>query len=408
MCSVGAVAELLTVEDALARVLAAVRPLESEPVALSDASGRVLADDARAAVDLPRFRSSAMDGFAVRAADTPGTLPVVSRIAAGRPAERPLAAGEAMAISTGAVVPEGADAVVPIELVRDEGDTVVIPQAAPDGANVRPRGGDVNEGDIVVAAGVPLTPSRLAALASTGITTLTCARRPRVSIVTTGTELRQPGEPLREGEIYESNGLMLAALLVDAGGAVGTPERVEDDPAAHRAALARGLEGDVLVTSGGVSVGPHDLVRETLGRLGVVETFWGVAMRPGKPLSFGTRDRTLVFGLPGNPVSSLVGALLFLLPAIRALQGHRRPEPQFNAGVLAVPAGRRPSRDDFQRATVERSGDDVRLHPLAGQESHMIARAAAADALVHIPRGTGQLAAGSRVRYLPLDGSVGA
>jgi len=403
-----AVAELLTVEDALARVLAAVRPLESEPVALSDASGRVLAKDALAVVDLPRFASSAMDGFAVQAADTPGTLPVVGQVAAGRPAERALGPGEAMTISTGGVVPEGADAVVPIELVADRGGTVVIPQAAPHGANVRPRGGDANAGEVVVAAGTPLTPPRLAALASTGVTTLLCARRPRVAIVSTGTELRRPGEQLREGEIYESNGLMLAALLTDAGANVGLPVHVEDEPAAHESALAGGLEGDVLVTSGGVSVGPHDLVRDTLARLGFDEAFWGVAMRPGKPLSFGRRGDTLVFGLPGNPVSSLVGALLFLLPAVRALQGHRHPEPQFGVGTLAAPTARRSSRDDFQRAAVDRTGDDVVLSPLTGQESHMIARAAAADVLVHIPRGAGELPAGSRVRYLPLDGLAGA
>ena len=403
-----AVAELLTVEDALARVLAAVRPLESEPVALADAAGRVLAEDAHAMVDLPRFRSSAMDGFAVRAGDTPGTLPVVAHIAAGRPAERPLSAGEAMAISTGGVVPDGADAVVPIELVEDEGDSVVIPQSVPDGANVLPRGGDVNAGDVVVPAGTALTPPRLAALASTGSTTLMCARRPRVSIVSTGTELRPAGSPLREGEIYESNGLMLAVLVANAGADVGAPGHVEDDSAAHEGALARGLEGDILVTSGGVSVGPHDLVRDTLGRLGVEEAFWGVAMRPGKPLSFGTRGHALVFGLPGNPVSSLVGALLFLLPAVRALQRSRHPEPLFGVGTLVAPASRRSSRDDFQRASVERTRDDVLLTPLEGQESHMIARAAAADALVHVPRGTGELAAGARVRYLPLDGSAGA
>jgi molybdopterin molybdotransferase len=253
-----------------------------------------------------------------------------------------------------------------------------------------------------------LTPSRLAALASTGVVTLRCARRPRVAIVSTGTELRRPGEPLRDGEIYESNGLMLAALLEEAGAIVSPPEHVEDDPEAHEEALVRGLESDVLVTSGGVSVGPHDLVRGTLARLGVEEVFWGVAMRPGKPLSFGTRGRTLVFGLPGNPVSSLVGAMLFLLPALRALQGHSRPEPPFASGVLGAPASRRPSRDDFQRATLERTGGGAVLRPLSGQESHMIARTAGADALVHIPRGTGDLASGSAVRYLLLDGSAGA
>ena len=408
MCSVTAVAELTSVEDALDLVLARVRPLPAEPVALADAAGRVLAEDAVAAIDLPRFASSAMDGFALRSADTPGRLPVVARVAAGRPAGRALAPGEAMAISTGGVVPEGADAVVPIELVRDEGETVDVPQAAPAGANVRPRGGDVGAGDVVVAAGVPLTPSRLAALASSGVVTLRCAARPTVAIVSTGTELRRPGETLREGEIYESNGLMLAALLAGAGAIVRPPEHVEDDPRAHEEALARGLEADVLVSSGGVSVGPHDLVRDTLVRLGVEEALWGVAMRPGKPLSFGARNGTLVFGLPGNPVSSLVGALLFLLPALRALEGRLHPEPPFATGSLAAPASRRPSRDDFQRASLERTADGVTLRPLSGQDSHMIARAAAADALVHIPRGSGELPAGSAVRYLLLDGSAGA
>ncbi len=408
MCSVRAVAELLTVEDALARVLEHVHPLAAEPVGLADAGGRVLVEDARAAVDLPRFASSAMDGFALRAADTPGTLPVVARIAAGRPVERSLAAGEAMGISTGGVVPDGADAVVPIELAREEDGTVVVPQAASPGANVRPRGGDVREGEVVVPAGTALTPPRLAALASTGVAQLRCGRRPRVAIVSTGTELRRPGETLRDGEIYESNGLMLAALAAGAGAVVVASEQVADDTGSHEAALARGLEADVLVTSGGVSVGPHDLVRGTLAVLGAVEVFWGVAMRPGKPLSFATRGETLVFGLPGNPVSSLVGALLFLLPALRALQGDVRPEPRFESGRLAVAATRRSSRDDFQRALVERSGDDLLLRPLAGQESHMIAHAAAAEALVHIPRGEGELAAGAVVRYLALDGAAGA
>ena len=401
------VAALLPVEDALARVLDRVRVLPAETVPLADASGRVLAEDAAAALDLPRFPSSAMDGYALRSGDTPGTLPLVGRIAAGVPAERPLGAGEAMAISTGGVVPDGADAVVPIELVREEGDAVVVPDAVPSGSHVRPRGGDVRAGELVVAAGAALTPSRLAALASAGLGEVSCARRPRAAIVATGSELRPLGEPLGEGEIYDSNGVMLASLLAAAGADVASPERAADDPAAHEAALDRGLEADILVTSGGVSVGPHDLVRETLARLGAEEVFWGVAMRPGKPVAFSVRGDTLVFGLPGNPVSSLVGAMLFLLPAIRALQGLAHPEPPYRTGVLAAPAARRPARDDFQRARVERSGDDVLLRPLEGQESHMIARAAAADALVHVPRGTGELGLGAPVRYLLLDPSAG-
>ncbi len=408
MCSVIAVAELISVDEALRRVLERARPLPAEEVAIEDAAGRVLAEDAPAVVDLPRFPSSAMDGFALRAADTPGTLPVVARVAAGRPASRPLAAGEAMGIATGGVVPEGADAVVPIELVRDEGDTVVVPEAVPVGDNVRPRGGDVVAGAPVLPAGTTLTPPRLAALAAAGVARPVCVRRPRVAVVATGTELRRPGEPLGEGEIYESNGLMLAALLRAAGAEVETAARVADDAASHEEAFARGLEADVLVTSGGVSVGPHDLVRATLDRLGAEELFWGVAMRPGKPLSFSVRGDTLVFGLPGNPVSSLVGTLLFVQPAIRALQGVARPEPRFALGVLGAPARRGPHRDDYQRARLEQSGDTAVLHPLRGQESHMIVRAAAADALVHVPRGEGELAAGATVRYLPLDRPTGA
>jgi molybdopterin molybdotransferase len=402
VCSVIAVGELLTVEAALARVLERVRPLGAEPVALDDAAGRVLAEDAVAAIDLPRFPSSAMDGFAVRAGDTPGTLPVVARIAAGRPSPRPLQPGEAMGIATGGVVPDGADAVVPIERVTDEDSEVVVPTTVPSGANVRPRGGDVRAGERVLAAGTALSPSRLAALAAAGVARPLCTRRPRVVVVTTGTELRRAGDELGEGEIYESNGVMLAALLARAGASVEPYERVADDEASHRAAIARGLGADVLVTSGGVSVGPHDLVRGTIAELGGEEVFWGVAMRPGKPLSFSTRGATLAFGLPGNPVSSYVGTVLFVLPAIRALLGMLDPAPRFLAGVLGMAVERRPRRDDFQRARLELSDGTATLRPLEGQESHMIVRAAAADALVHIPRGKGELAAGSVVRYLPI------
>jgi molybdopterin molybdotransferase len=380
-----------------------VQPLASETVPLEEAAGRVLAEDAPAAIDLPRFPSSAMDGFAVRSADTPGTLPVVARIAAGRPAGRALGAGEAMGIATGGVVPDGADAVVPIERVTEDGDTVVVPEHAPAGINVRPRGGDVAQGAVALPAGTILSPARLAALAAAGGAAPTCARRPRGAVVTTGTELRRPGVDIRDGDIYESNGLLLAAQLAATGALVAHHQSVADDAAAHRDALAAALDADVLVTSGGVSVGPHDLVRTTLAGLGVEEVFWGVAMRPGKPISFSVRGAGLVFGLPGNPVSSLVGALLFVVPALLALQGVADPSPRFRAGVLATPVRRRASRDDYQRARAEWRGGEAVLRPVDGQESHMIVRAAGADALVHIPRGDDELPAGSPVRYLPLD-----
>ena len=213
MCTVNAVAALLSVDEALARVLERARPLSAEAVPLERASGRTLAEDATAVIDLPRFPSSAMDGFALRAADTPGELPVVARVAAGRPAPRSLEAGEAMGIATGGVVPEGADAVVPIERVTESGDTVTVPDAVARGANIRPLAADVRAGGSVVPAGTLLTPSRIAALAAAGVAEPRCAALPRIAIVTTGTELRPPGEPLGDGEIYESNGVMLAALL---------------------------------------------------------------------------------------------------------------------------------------------------------------------------------------------------
>ena len=402
MCTVSAVAGLLSVEDALALVLSRVRPLPGEVVALDAAAGRVLAEDALAAIDLPRFRSSAMDGFALRGSDTPGSLPIVARVAAGRPAPRPLERGEAMGIATGGVVPEGADAVVPVEFVEERDERVVVPDRVDPGANVRPLGGDVHAGAPVLRAGTTLTPSRLAGLAAAGVSHPRCAARPRAAVVTTGTELRPAGEPLADGEIYESNGLMLEALLASAGAHVVPRETVVDDETSHRSALTRGLVANVLVTSGGVSLGPHDLVRATLAELGAEELFWGVAMRPGKPLSFAVRGETLVFGLPGNPVSSLVGALLFVLPALRALQGATDAAPRFDTGVLAVPARRSPARDDFQRASAEMSATGMVLRPIEGQESHMIVRTAAADALVHVPRGEGELPAGAPVRYLSL------
>jgi molybdopterin molybdotransferase len=395
-------AGLLTMEEAQARILERVRALAPERVPLGEVAGRVLAEPARAAVDLPPFPSSAMDGFAVRAADTPGTLPVVARIAAGRPGPRALAAGEAMAIATGGAVPAGADAVVPIEYVADRGNEVEIPDPVAAGANVRPRGGDVATGAEVVPPGVRLGPAQVGALAAAGVAELVCARRPRAFVLATGTELAEPGSPLAPGQIYESNSVLLAAALAGAGAAVERLGTVEDTEDAHRDALARGLEADVLVTTGGVSVGPHDLVRAIEGELGVEEVFWGIAVKPGKPVSFGVRDGTLVFGLPGNPVSSLVAFELFVEPAVLALQGARDPLPAFERGLLAEPVRRNGARDELVRARSERGEDGVVLHPVRGQDSHMIVRAAGADALVLVPRGAGELAAGAAVRYLRL------
>ena len=394
--------DLLTLQAAQALVLERALPLETETVPLANAAGRVLAEPATAMVDLPPFPSSAMDGYAVRSTDTPGQLPVVERIAAGSPATRPLAAGEAMGISTGGVVPEGADSVIQHERVVETDNQVEISEVVAVGDNVRAIGRDVTAGAVVVPAGVILSPARIGALAAAGIAEVVCHRRPRVAVLTTGTELRRPGEPLGSGEVYEANGVMVASQLESAGALVTQLDAVADDEEEHRQSIARGLEHDMLVTSGGVSVGPHDLVRRVEAELGVEEIFWRVAVRPGKPVSFGVRGQTLVFGLPGNPVSTLVGCELFVRPAVLALQGAADPGPQFRSGRLAAAVDRNTARDDLLRARSTVTDDGVVLEPVSGQESHMIVRASEADALVLVPRGEGGLEAGAPVRYLSI------
>jgi molybdopterin molybdotransferase len=390
------VSSLPRIDDALALVLARATPLPAEDVPIAQASGRVLAEAVPARTDLPPFDSSAMDGFAVRAADTPGRLTVVGHSAAGSPEARELGPGEAIVISTGAVVPTGADAVVPVE--RTSGDVEV--ERVVLGDNVRPRGGDVRAGVVVATMGSVLRPAQLGALAAAGVAAVRCARRPRATVLATGSELRPPGTPLAPGEIYESNTILIGAQLESAGAEVTALEPVGDDVGATRAALERGLEGDVLVTSGGVSVGPHDLVRAALADLGAEEIFWRVAVKPGKPIAFAVRGSTLVFGLPGNPVSSLVAFELFVRPAVLALQGAAEPGPAYLPGRLGAPLRRNDQRDELVRARARIERDAVILEPLRGQDSHMIVRSAAASALVLVPRGAGALPEGAPVRYL--------
>jgi molybdopterin molybdotransferase len=357
-------AELLSLEEAQSRILARVVRLPLEQVELAQAAGRFPVEPVPARVDLPPFDASAMDGFAVRTEDTPGRLPVVEQIAAGRPASHPLGAGEAMAIATGAAVPEGADAVIPLEYVVDYDNTIEIGERVELGANIRPRGGDLRTGDTVVSAGARLGPAQLGALAAAGVADISTTARPRAAVLSTGSELRRPGETLAPGQIYEVNSVLLATQLASAG--------------------------------------PHDLVRSVGRELGIEEVLWGVAVKPGKPLWFGVCDETLVFGLPGNPVSSLVCFELFVRPAVLALQGAAEPMPRFEPGRLARSVRPNAVRTELVRAQSRVVDGEVQLDALEGQDSHMIARAAGADALVLVPAGETELAAGSPVSFLRL------
>ena len=397
--------EAIGVSEAQRLVLERAKRLDDERVPIERAYGRVLAEPAAATCDLPPFASSAMDGYAVVSADTAGgatSLALVGRIAAGSPESRSLTTGEAMAISTGGVVPTGADAVVPLELAAERDGHVELTGPVAVGANVRPRGGDITAGEQVLEAGTWLGPAQVGALAAAGTAEVRCAKRPRVGILVTGSELRPPGQPLGPGQIYESNGLMLAAQLTSAGAVPAQLGVVTDDEEEHRKTMERALLGfDMLVTTGGASVGPHDLVRRVQAGLRVEEVFWGVAMKPGRPVAFGVRRDHLVFNLPGNPVSALVCFELLVRPAVKALLGLPDPLPAFQTGVLAEEVPRNAERDEFVRARREAEGGETRVRCGRAQESHMIVAAAQNDTLVEIPRGEGILAVGSAVRFLP-------
>ncbi len=408
--------DLITIDEARGRVLEAVTRLGDEPVALDAALGRVLAEDVTSAIAVPPFDSSGMDGYAVIAGPG-GELDVLGEARAGHPFSGALSEGSAVRISTGAVVPEGADAVVPVERTtavksgairgalrldrvlrgKVEEDRVSVPETEP-GANIRRAGEDIPLNAVVLQAGARLGPAELGVAASVGRGELRCALRPRVAVLITGDELTPPGEPLGPGRIYGSNGFALAAQVERAGAVVTGRITVPDDPDGTRAAIARALDdADVVLVSGGVSVGPHDHVKPALRELGVEERFWGVRLRPGKPTWFGTRDGTLAFGLPGNPVSAMVTFQLFARPALAALQGAEPEAPRATARLQeAIP--RNPQREQAIRVRLLHGENGLVASPTTGaQGSHVLTSMLGADGLALIALGDGQAEAGERV-----------
>jgi len=396
-------AALLTIDEARQRVLETLTPLATETVAIADARDRVLAADVSAAGDVPPFPCSAMDGYAVSPGEADRILAVIGESRAGLPTDRALGTGEAIRISTGGAIPAGAVAVIPQEDVEAADGSIRIRRAVRAGDHVRDRGEDMKAGTTVLHAGTILGAAELGAAVAAGAGAVTVALRPRVQVLSTGDELRAPGEPLGPGEIHNSNGPMLSALAVHQGANTAPPRRLPDDRAATEAGLDRALESaDVVIVSGGVSVGPHDHVKPALASLGVEEVFWRVALQPGKPTWFGRRGSTLVFGLPGNPVSAVVTFALFVRPALFALQGRAEDRRLEAEAILAAAVRRNSDRTQAVRVRLERR--DGRLHALPNgpQGSHIVTSLLGADALAMVPAGEGQLEAGTTVTLEPL------
>jgi molybdopterin molybdotransferase len=451
---------LVSVDQAREQILAATTPLAEEPVPIEDALDRVLARDLPAAGDVPPFASAAMDGYAVLAGPAGRTLRVIGEARAGVPSPLTIGASEAIRTSTGAELPAGANAVIRQEQVEADGDQVTLRAGVGVADDIRYQGEDFAAGTRVLAAGTKLGPPELAGAAAAGASELWCAPRPQVAILCTGTELRAPGEPLGPGEIHNANAVTLRALASRCGALSLPAVRLADDRATIEAALETALaSADLVVVTGGVSVGPHDHVKDVLDALGVRQLFWRVAIQPGKPTWFGTFDaparrslpgtrslprdvgrqansqgrrslprdvgrqansqgrRSLprdvgrqansqgtrsvpVFGLPGNPVAAFVAFTLFVRPALLALQGTSAPSGR-EAGLVTT-FKRHPDRDQVITVRVEHRDGHTLAVPNGPQGSNLISSLLGAEALALIPAGTGELEAGARVKLIPL------
>jgi molybdopterin molybdotransferase len=402
--------DLIELDEARRLVLECARPLESENVALDAALGRVLARDLASPQPIPDFDNSAMDGFAIRCADVreaseqrPVSLELVGESRAGHPFEGTLGPAQAAVISTGAMVPGGADAVIALERANARDGRVEITETVKRGNDIRQAGEDIAAGSVVLRAGRVLGPAALGVAASLGHAELPCTHRPRVAVITTGDELLEPGQAPRPGAIFNSNGRTVPALAQAAGAAPDPFTSVGDDADATREAIAAALAGaDLIAICGGVSVGPHDHVRPTLGELGVEERFWGIALRPGKPTWFGTRERQLVFGLPGNPVSAMVTFTLLAAPALRALVG-TDPDRMRVRATLEHDYEKRAGRAHAVRCRLRLVEDGWRASPTGPQGSHVLSSMLDADGLAIIPAACELARAGDTVDVELLD-----
>lgn len=396
---------MLSYDDALERILEAVPvPLPAEEVPVGDAQGRALARDLTADTDLPPFANSAVDGYAVHVRDTeaatlerPVALPVTQTVAAGYAPERPVLPGEAARIFTGAPLPEGADGLVMVEDTSLVDTTTIFLHRPASRQFIRPAGSDLRRGQRALAAGASLDAGEIGLLSALNHTRVLCARRPRVALLTTGDEVVPPGlDPLTPGQIRDANGPALAAAARTAGAVVMARLHARDDADAVRAAFDACAGADVIVASGGVSVGAFDYVTSVLKEAGEL-AFWRIAIKPGKPLAFGRLGDAVFFGLPGNPVSSLVTFELFVRPVLRRLAGHRAIFRPRVSAVLTTALPHAPGRREFVRAALVWQDDTYQATPTGAQGSHRLASLTDADALLIADEDHGGYAAGDRL-----------
>ena len=391
---------MLAVGDAQRRILELVPPLGAETLTVTEAAGRYLARAVHAMRDQPAADNSAMDGFAIRFDDLPGPWRIVGESRAGHPFTGAVNPGEAAAISTGALVPDGTDAVLVREDAQRDGETLRLTGDGPDerGRHIRRAGGDFCEGAVLLEKGRALTPGALALAIGAGVGSLPVGRRPRLAILSTGSELASPGTAIAAHRIHDSNGPMLAAMVAGLCAEVRHVQAVEDTETAVRAAIRSVADVEVLVTIGGASVGAHDHVQAALIAEHADIDFWKVAMKPGKPLLAGRLGSQAVLGLPGNPGSAFVTATIFLLPLLRHLAGAAFVMPPMGSAVLVRPLPAGGTRTEYWRAALSVEG----LVPLGNQSSGRIATLAAADALIPHQAGADPIAAGETVRYIAL------
>ncbi len=398
---------MITVAEALAAIRGACAPLPEEQIPVRDGLGRVLVRSLASDVDWPPFDTSAMDGYAVRLADAsrPGAALAERRglVAAGDPPGAPIAPGEAVRVMTGAPIPPGTDAVVPVERVRRDGGAVVLEIAPAAGDHVRRRGESVAAGTPLLPPGRRLSAAEVALAALAGADPLTVRSRPRIAVAVTGNELVPTSSAPGPGQLRDSNGPMLAALCASRGYAATLSRAVADEDAAVRRLFREAGRGeDVLLTTGGVSAGDLDLLPERAERAGFAILFHGVAVRPGKPVAFGKRDGTLWFGLPGNPVSTSVCFHVFVRAALDALEGADPAGPELVTAVLAKDLAQHGKRETYRDALLELVGGEARVAALETRGSHDLAAHARANALIRVPAGAERLPAGSRVECLRL------